>query len=219
MNHNLKALRESKGLNRKELAKLAGVTASSITLIEAGKRFFSKNSVNKIAAALGCNEEDLFTKDAVIEKRDSRDLILVKKYDVFASAGDGIEVLSEEIEGEIALKRDFLKKICSADEKNLVFINVKGDSMYPTFKDGDMILIDKTRSDSSTGGIFVLKMGNVLKVKRIFFDHFAKKIRICSDNKVEINGERLYPDYEINLADAKEVNILGKVVWAGWSLK
>ena len=229
MQHNLKTIREARGLNRKQLAKIAGITASTITLIEAGKRWFSQDSLAKIAAALNCKEEDLLT-----EKKPHEDLlkalsgeslspfnnlVLVKKYDVFASAGDGMEVLSEEVEGEIAFEKNFLKKISGTNPDQLVFIGVRGDSMYPTFKDNDVILIDKNRREIAAGGVFVIRMGNVLKVKRIFFNSFQKKLKIVSDNKVEINGERLYPDYEISTDDVANLDIVGKVIWAAWSLK
>ena len=48
----IRALRETRGLNLHELARLCGISASALSLIETGKRDLRVTSLYRIAAAL-----------------------------------------------------------------------------------------------------------------------------------------------------------------------
>lgn len=62
MKNNLKAVRESKGITQRQLAKMTGLATATICYLDKNKRFFSRDSLQKIAAALGCKEEDLLAE-------------------------------------------------------------------------------------------------------------------------------------------------------------
>jgi transcriptional regulator with XRE-family HTH domain len=60
----IRALRESRGLNLHELARLSGISASALSLIENGKRDLRVTSLYRIAEALRVSAGDLLDGEA-----------------------------------------------------------------------------------------------------------------------------------------------------------
>ena len=60
-------------------------------------------------------------------------------------------------------------------------IGVAGDSMAPTLRDGDRVLVDRTaRRLVARGGVYVLRRGDVIAIKRL--KPIGAEIEIRSDN-------------------------------------
>jgi phage repressor protein C with HTH and peptisase S24 domain len=132
---------------------------------------------------------------------------LVNVYNVAASAGHGALVGDdEEIIDRLSFPPGYLRKITSANPKNLAIIGVKGESMSPTLADNDVVMIDTSKRDLSFDGLFVLRDGGAsLLVKRIGRGSRRGCITLISDN-------RSYPTTERAIED---IEVIGKVVWMG----
>jgi Peptidase S24-like len=85
----------------------------------------------------------------------------------------------------------------------LSVIEVEGDSMEPTLRDGDEILVDCSQR-SLRSGLHVIRLDDMLLVKRLE-PGSAGTVLIISDNPA-------YPRMERPRAD---VAVLGRVVWKG----
>lgn len=85
----------------------------------------------------------------------------------------------------------------------LTVIEVEGDSMEPTLRDGDEILVDRTPRPLRAG-LHVIRLDDVLLVKRLEPGP-AGLLRVISDNPA-------YARIERPVGDAA---ILGRVVWKG----
>jgi phage repressor protein C with HTH and peptisase S24 domain len=72
-------------------------------------------------------------------------------------------------------------------KKSLKVIQVKGDSMSPTFKENDLIMVDIEDTDI-TNGIFIFRCNDELYLKRL--DKRPDGVLVISDNKI-------YPSYEL----------------------
>jgi phage repressor protein C with HTH and peptisase S24 domain len=96
----------------------------------------------------------------------------------------------------------------SQQPRNVVLMNVRGDSMVPTIKNGDTVLIDAGRRHVYDGNIYTLRLDETIAIKRISLLP-GNRIMILSDNKAE------YPPYN---ADTKEVQVIGQVVWLARAL-
>lgn len=96
-----------------------------------------------------------------------------------ASAGHGIENFEVEAIGEFSISPMLFRTHQSPH--HLRFIEVVGDSMSPTLKDGDFVLIDTSKTGGAQDGIYVLILGCDLLVKRLQFE-LNGDIRILSDN-------------------------------------
>jgi phage repressor protein C with HTH and peptisase S24 domain len=141
------------------------------------------------------------------EPEPSADLITIPRFDIDASAGHGALADGELPIAHLGFDQQFLKKLCSARPSDLSIIRVRGDSMSPTLADGDDIMVD--RSDAGIrvhDGIYVLRRGDMLAVKRVAVHPGSKRLTISSDNPA-------YPSWPD--CDPQEVDVIGRVVWAG----
>lgn len=133
-------------------------------------------------------------------------LLIVPKLDVQASAGFGSITGLEATLGHYGFDQKWLKRISGGKPENLSIVQVKGDSMAPTLVDGDDILVERvTGSTRMREGIYVLQYDDSLLVKRIGLGP-AGRLHITSDNQA-------YPSWPDR--DAREVTLVGRVVWAG----
>ena len=133
-------------------------------------------------------------------------MILVPKLAIGASAGAGASVDGEAVEGEVAFDPKWLRDL-GADPRALSIIRVEGDSMAPTLNDGDDILVDGGDAAARLrDGIYVLRMDDVLMVKRVARAPGPGRISVISDNP----HYRSWDDLPMT-----SVQLVGRVVWTG----
>jgi len=87
------------------------------------------------------------------------------------------------------------------DPARLSAIAVSGDSMEPSLRDGDEILVEAT-TNPPRGAIHVVRLGESLLVKRLE--------RPAPDRVVLLSENPAYPPVEVPAAD---VAVIGRVVW------
>ncbi len=121
--------------------------------------------------------------------------------DIYASAGGGA-FNYEEAPDTITLDPHMVERLGGEREiKNIDSINVLGDSMEPTFKDGDIIFINRTLTDIRKGGVFVVSTPAGLFVKRLHLKG-SGTLDLISDNQT----------YAIESIPVEQVEVIGKVV-------
>ncbi len=102
-------------------------------------------------------------------------------------------------------RRAWIRHSLKASPSQLRIMHVEGDSMTPTLRDGDTVLVDMARRAPNPPGIFVLDDGLGLVAKRL--EHIPNSdppaVRVISDNKH-------YPEYE---RTADEIHIVGRIRW------
>ncbi len=134
------------------------------------------------------------------------DLVLVPKLDVKVSAGHGAVADIEVRLGQYGFDRAWLKRMSGGNSENLSIVRVSGDSMAPTLKDGDDILVDQSPENAKVrDGIYVLLRDETLLVKRVALEPMSGKLAISSDNPA-------YPSWPG--CNPREINILGRVIWS-----
>jgi len=121
--------------------------------------------------------------------------------DIYASAGGGAFNYDAQHEF-ISLDPHIVSKMGGDREmKNIDSINVLGDSMEPTFKDGDIIFMNRTFSDIRKGGVFVVSTPTGL---------FVKRLSLKSDGTLDLISDNTH--YSVETVDAGSVEVVGKVV-------
>lgn len=133
--------------------------------------------------------------------------ILVPRYEVRASAGNGALVHSEQIVDYLAFKADWVRNTLGVAQNDLALISVKGDSMEPSLSNDDLILVDMRKNRVEDNAIYVLQLDGTLLVKRIQHK-LDGSLHVMSDN----------PRYEaevVGVDRAAELHVLGRVVWSG----
>ena len=164
----------------------------------------------RIAAYLGVSEALLgglaLRVAAPTPRARGRDLVLVPKLAIGASAGLGASVDGEAVEGEVAFDPRWLRDL-GADPRALSIIRVEGDSMAPTLGDGDDILVDGGDAAARLrDGIYVLRMDDVLMVKRIARAPGPGRVSVISDNP----HYRSWDDLPLSA-----IRLVGRVIWTG----
>jgi Peptidase S24-like len=146
---------------------------------------------------LGAPESPIFAPDPM--KR-------VPRFALGASAGPGAVGDDEPELGQFGFDAKWLRDL-TANPESLSGIRVAGDSMEPTLTDGDEILVDGSDTTNRIrDGIYVLRVDDVLIVKRLAISPVDRRYTIRSDNPT-------YPDWEG--VDPATVTVIGRVLWAG----
>jgi phage repressor protein C with HTH and peptisase S24 domain len=134
--------------------------------------------------------------------------VLLPLYAVQGSAGGGQIVETEDVEDHLAFKREWITRELRARPEELLLIYVQGESMVPTLNPGDVILLERYSKVSVTDGIYVIRTGNALLVKRLQFMP-GGDLWVTSDNTA-------YKAFQVNLSEETvDFQIIGRVVWAG----
>ena len=121
--------------------------------------------------------------------------------EINASAGGGAFNYETKME-KIVLDRELIRIIGAAGRlRDIEAINLIGDSMEPTLKDGSMVFVDTSQTDIKNGGIFVIVTGMGLFVKRVVLK-LGGKVVLLSDNKE-------YAQEELSVDD---IRIKGRVI-------
>jgi phage repressor protein C with HTH and peptisase S24 domain len=216
----IERLRLKQDISQSALGRAVGVKPQSIQAIESGKAKGSKHIV-AIARILKVSPDYLQTgigeeaseerlshignEPDLPEQVPDHEVIRIPEYDVRAGMGEGFIVDRETIKDTWTFSRRYLSEELRLAIRNLVVIEVVGDSMEPTLKSGDRVLVDMGDRRIGTPGIFVLWDGDGTVAKRLDLipgSEPRKMLRI-SDNP-------LHPPREVLVEDT---NIVGRVVW------
>lgn len=123
------------------------------------------------------------------------------------SMGPGTEVQHDDVlVGHIALSEQWVqRRIQPTSQAALRFIHAYGDSMHPTFEDGDVLLVDTGVKDPhAIDGVYVMTANDRVYIKRV---------RQRMDGVVEISSDNPTVKTVDVLNGEHSVDVLGRVVW------
>ena len=86
----------------------------------------------------------------------------------------------------------------------MVLMDIFGNSMEPELRDGDNVLIDKSKKEILAGAIYAIGVDDTVMVKRV--EKLPYKLVLLSENKD-------YSTIFLQGDEIKNVRILGKVIW------
>lgn len=173
-------------------------------------RKLAEEDRRKLADYFGIPEHQLGGR-AGAPGAESDDLITIPRYSISASAGAGAFAADEQGAAEVGFSRNFLGRISGSRPQDLSIIRIEGDSMAPTLNDGDDIMVDRSAAQRRLqDGIYVLRRDDTLLVKRVTVNPVTAKLTIASDNAAYATWQD---------CDPAEVNIIGRVIWAGRRLR
>lgn len=121
--------------------------------------------------------------------------------------GTGTDVLHDDIlVGQIDLSEQWVtRRIKPTSPQALRFIHAYGDSMSPTFEDGDVLLVDTgMRDPKAIDGVYVLSASDRLYIKRV-------QSRL--DGTTEISSDNPAVKTVDVLNGGHSIEVLGRVVW------
>lgn len=192
-------------------------TAPKRTRLEVLARIFGMSVAQLIGeddAAPTSRAPAPFVDRSGIQMYHAPDAVIVPILANSGSMGPGNELLDGDvIVGDMALSPHWVNQyIKPQNPMELRFIHANGDSMYPTFTDGDVLLVDTgsgARDPSAREGVYVLQVDGRNFIKRVT-PLLSGKLQVSSDNLSSKAVEVLNGDHE--------VTVVGRVVWA-WNGK
>jgi phage repressor protein C with HTH and peptisase S24 domain len=193
------------------LANAVGVSDNAIYKWLAGRGQPSMANLVAVARAARVSIEWLATG---IDHKQSRDTIThaVERGDfVFmprnqARFPDGREgvIQSDQVVDPLAFRAEWIKEKLSADARDLILVQVVGDSMAPTLEDSDLIIANVAEPRFRQDGIYLVRHDGGLAVKRV---------QRRPDGKVLVRNDN--PAYEPMVVSTQKLKIVGRVIWAG----
>ena len=214
----LKEFRLSQNLSQNQFAEILNISPKAYWNYENNERDIPSDILTNIVQLYGINlnwlfgesTEMLFNKDNIYSigsKIKENCLYIPVRGEVSASCGYGIEVVEETQTATFAMSSKFIKDI-GINPKYSEIIFARGDSMEPTIKGGDSLLVDLSRKAIYEGAIFCVRLNGQIYSKRL--QQLSKStINIISDN----------PKYENRKIDLKDESvdfeIIGEVRWWG----
>lgn len=203
--------RERLGLTQPQFADAAG--AAKRTLIEWEKGSTSPTAVQLSALyTIGVDTQYILTGQKADSGRvnehyqnyHNRDYTEIPHYDVRVAAGTGAINPSEERLKPLAFRKDWLVSR-HLSPTNLVVVDVKGDSMEPKLLDGDLVLVDTSKTEITNGKTYVLRMDGHL---------FVKNLQLLPHGLIQVASfNQGFPPYQIDLSDESlDMVVIGRVV-------
>lgn len=137
--HYLREYRDLKGWTQDQLAEAAGYVKSTISMIENRKRNFTAESLERISAALGIDAQQMMIPpaDGAWQDLGANEGIPIVGY---VSAGGETYTLWDYEQSQL----DRLPMMLQGAEMALP---VKGESMFPRFKEGEFVVAGAVQSD------------------------------------------------------------------------
>ncbi len=131
----------------------------------------------------------------------------VSQMRIAASAGGGTAIEHETSASPWFLPDTWIRSELNSSAADLRLILIDGDSMEPTLRSGDQVIVNVARRSPSPPGIFIVfdGLGLVAKQIEVIANSEPPRVHIISTN-------RRYPTYERTL---DEINIIGRVIWYG----
>jgi len=155
---------------------------------------------NKINPLSSCNDGDI-------------NAVRVPVFDAEGSMGRGnMQPQHDTIIGSMQLNPEWVRQNIPtvSSPKNLAVMSAYGDSMQPTFTDGDLLLVDRGVCDIKLDAVYVLAFNEEL---------FIKRIQRRMDGSVVIKSDNpLYDPHVVENGERESLSVLGRVVWS-WNGK
>ncbi len=208
--NNIHSIRVNYGLTQAQLAKLTGISQTSISAWECGKSVPRLKSVKRIVAAFpDLDLDDLYSQSLGYSRR------------VLRSAAEGSDAhsLCAPLYGSIAagkpidmLESDSLHPIPGILAKrypNAFFLKVQGESMNRKLPNGCYALVDPRVTEAVDGKVYAVCVGSLQAT--------VKRVRM-REGSIVLEPDSTDPSFEPQVFDGADegqqtLSIIGQVVW------
>ena len=204
------------------LAKATGVSASAFRKWLKGEAEPSRDRLVALAAAAGVSlgwlaqgdgpEPDFAALGAKANNRRPAETMTPSRFLVLptvataAAAGSGRVDTDGAVEF-IGFRHDWIRTVFGREPGDIILETAVGESMEPHIHNGDILLVDTTDTTFRNFGVYVMEVRDERLVKRVQ-RKFDGSLILISDNQV-------YQPENIDADLAKEVRVVGRVVWRG----
>lgn len=202
----IRAVREEKGISRADLARAAGLAYSTLADLENGNSS-GTTALHKIAEFLGVRARWFETG------RGSREQMVATFEDANWVAIDDVAPLGEAHGGDLR-PEDRVKfrieqlQLRGLRADKLVLTQAPDQSMEPSFREGDTLLIDTSDTHPQDDHVFLIAVGQSAQIRRLL--RIGSSWCLSADNAAMPEGRKPVP-----LETLRDPRIVGRVRWVG----
>lgn len=190
------------------LAEATGLSVSYVKNLVTGVKTAGYKAQTKIANAFDMELTQFLLLGQNLEndtyEPSSEDFTYISKVKARPAAGHGSFETSSELEGLYSFRSDWLRR--KGNPKNLVLMDVMGDSMYPHILDGDTVMIDESKTELLPNKIYAVRVEDLIYLKVIDMEPGKFILRSYNPNYDPIV-------LEIDYLGENSFQILGRVIW------
>lgn len=204
---------EKRFKNRADAAKAAGVAKSTLQNWIEGKTDPSFEGIVRLAQAANISVawlatgEDEMGPEATQTEVPSAGFVKVPRFDVETLAGPDALTDPDNVVDFVTIRESWVRGVVPVDPSRLALITAVGDSMEPTVRAGDILLIDTGVRGFLDEAIYAVAFGDHILVKRIEF---------LIDGAVLVkNDNTAYVDQTLSAKTASQARVAGRVRWIG----
>lgn len=190
----LKELREKNNLSKADFALKVGIPASTLSKYENGSLTPDVQVLTKISLLFGVSIDWLLFGDEVPLPSDILEVPFITDDGTNASAGKIIKLHINWLRAN------------NISSENLLIMKVTGDAMFPTFRSGDMLVVDTEQIAPVPDKLYMVRFEEGTALKRCG-EKRDNMLTLHSDNK-------LIPPVTVDLS-LGSLYIAGRVVWCG----
>lgn len=195
----IKALRKARGMTQEELGNVIGVQKAAIQKYEKGTvRNIKRDSLIKLAQFFNTTPEYLLgwsDMPSNLEPLNTAELVMIP---VIGRVAAGISCLAENNITDYSP----VPKSSITDGEQYAFLRVEGDSMYPIFIEGDLVLV-RCQTSVDSGSYAVVTIDNE--------DGVVKKV-VYGKDFIELQSVNpMYPPRRFEGEDVLRIRVFGLV--------
>jgi|GEM_PF-5946735 len=204
---------DAKMIKGKDVAAALGIDPARITEMRKYERRVQAEEEEPLARFLGMEDQRQLPVPrgenptrGLTEFAAELGLVLVDEIDLaFGMGATFLDGSEPEVLGVVPFRENWLHGLYAGDVKHLKVVRGRGDSMEPTIRDGDTVLVDTSqRRIDDQDRIWAISYGDLGMIRRI---------------RVTPRGSwMLMPDNQIVRSDEVgdgETSVIGRVIWIG----
>lgn len=192
----LKFFRSQRNLSQQSLADAVGISRKQVSDYEVGAAKPRQATYFKILDVLNMTDEE-FCANQIITQGESPLILKIPVYNwVSVASIKSIDVFPDS---NIYIDSNILKR---TSIEGLFAINIGGISMYPQYKDGDLIIADSNLNTIKDGFLYILLMNDEPTIKQCFKQPNGK-IQLSTFNNA-------FPSFEVESSD---ISVIGEVIF------
>ncbi len=206
---NIQKIRKKVGKTTADFADIFDCSQRTYQGYERDERSFPHDLILKISQKYNANLDFIYTGEGNIFKGENEDNCynLPVRGDVETSCGYGVEVYNETQTSSFSVSRKFINDM-GINPASSEIIFARGDSMEPTIKQGDSLLVDTSKKEVYDGTLYCINLNGQL---------YAKRLQKISQNSIAVISDNLkYKIVEIDLTkETDRLEIIGEIKWIG----
>lgn len=135
--------------------------------------------------------------------------VYLPHYKISVSAGNGLLAHEPKVNQELPFKVAWVRNTIRTNPDNLFLVDVQGDSMEPTFMNGDIVMVDKSKRKLH-GGFYIFNLDD---------DLYIKRVERIIDGRIHIKSDNTsYDSFIIEPQKISGLKVIGRVVWRAQTL-